>query len=147
MGFLSRLRKLLWSFLHPRYWTFGSARHSDYRALFRIEGKVVDQASGDQISTPAVYLVDTGLDYVRSRDPEAWVILVGSGDSAGKVELDFDYTWGTVTQTQTRPSGTFEIRVQRHGYDVRSVGFKFEGLARIGSRLLVDIGTVALAKR
>lgn len=144
--FLSRVWGFLRALADPAHWTFGAVRHKDYLGRFQIQGNVKD-ASGAGQSAASVYFIDTGLDDVRSRDPDKWALLAGQGDATGKVRIDFDYTWGTVSDMRGFGADTFCIRVQRYGYQPHDSNFKYSLLSAVGDRRLVDLGDVVLAKR
>jgi hypothetical protein len=147
MAFLNQAQKLLWALTHPQYWKFGDAVHRDFLARLRIEGKVVDAGSGQALSSPTVFFLDTGLDDIRSRDPEKWTLPVGRGDASGAIALDFDYTWGSRVVADEAPGGKFQIRVQHFGYGLHSADFTMSQLAKEGDRLIVPLYTVKLARR
>ena len=144
--FLSRLVGFLRALASPAYWTFGTVQHRDYIGRFEIRGNVKDSA-GAGLSGAAIYFLDTGLDHMRSRDPDKSALLAGQSDATGKVQVEFDYTWGTVSDRAGPAAGTFQIRVQYYGYRLHDSDFEFSQLSMIGERRLVDLGDVALVKR
>src|SRR5437870_5649200 len=90
------VRKLLRALLNPKFWTFGSKIHVDYRANFQVAATIVDAASGNPLPRSEVFFLDTGLDADRARNPVSTMRALGETDSSGQFKTDFSYSWGSL---------------------------------------------------
>jgi hypothetical protein len=96
--------------------------HVDSMARLTIRGEVFSKASGKPLEKVNIAFVDTGLDSVRSKTGVPKTI--GETDAAGRLDLMFDYWWGTDKGLfKKKPSMTFAIELSLEHY--KSERFKF----------------------
>lgn len=145
--FMYRLSGFMKAFFHPSQWSFGQFLHLDYRAVFKLVGNVEDASSSAPLADARVFFLDTGLDRIRSRNPNRWIHLTGISDKSGNVAIDFEYSWGTLQKTVWPAAGTFEIRIELYGYQTNAQTFDIDKLPASGIEFKVDIGTVRLDRR
>jgi hypothetical protein len=101
-----------------------SCTNYDYIQSFAISGRVINQTTRQSIRDAKVNFVDTGFDYVRSK--EHFAKNVGMTNGEGRLETKFDYFWGNQGILWIKPSSkkTFDITVERNGYRKRTLSFK-----------------------
>lgn len=126
----------------------GSYAHADRLYRFRVQGRVVDFASGQNLAGVAIVFLDTGLDFRRSVEPEQWARSVGQSDAQGAIGLDFQYLWGHLAQgPEDLPSTrTVRIRLVCQGYPSAEVDFDLTRTPRDGRRFVLDLGTISLSR-
>lgn len=121
-----------------------SCANYDYIQSFAISGRVIDQTTRQPINDAKVYFVDTGFDYVRSK--EHFAKSVGVTNVEGRLDTKLDYIWGNQGILWIKPSSkkTFDISVERNGYRKRILSFKAKELKEYAGALKVELGDIEL---
>lgn len=120
----------------------GCVTHRDFLTSFRIQGVV---ALSDQTAEPQsnimVELVDSGMDYVRSKDKPVFAsFAVKPNQSFSVVQT---YFWGTTKSNASQRAG-LSIRVVADGCSVPELQYAFKDLRRQDHDLVVDLGAIRL---
>lgn len=118
--------------------------HVDYLLNLKVTGKVVD-ADGAPIPGAELVFLDTGLDRVRSQNPETYAETLDTSDADGKLSATFRYRWGELRNSPYGGgSGSFHLRIEHAGHRPVSVAYDTDTLPQQGQTYVVDLGTVTL---
>ncbi len=122
-----------------------SCANYDYVASFTVSGRIIDQATRLPVKDTRVDFVDTGFDFVRSK--EHFAKNVGTTDKEGRLYAKFDYSWGNQGILWMKPSSkqTFDISVERTGYHKKVLSFKAKELEEQPGGWKVNLGVIELA--
>ena len=120
-----------------------TVKYIDTVTIFEIKGEVYDKASHLPIENAAVLFMDTGYDYVRSKNP--FLVRIGHSDAEGKFIARFNYLWRTKDFVlQNPPPKTFEVVLSQEAYEPRSFQFNESDLQQGGMRFEINLDKIYL---
>lgn len=118
-------------------------RHVDSITQFLIKGEAVDKTSGLSVDKVRVAFIDTGFDSVRSKEQVPKEI--GESDSLGRINLAFDYWWGTEQGLfKKKARMTFDLEFSREHYKSERFHFSASNLIKEENKLLVPLNKIFL---
>lgn len=118
-------------------------RHVDSMTQFLIRGETVDKTSGLLADKVKVYFIDTGFDSVRSNKQAPQEI--GESDNLGRIDLAFNYWWGTEQGLFKKKAGmTFALEFSRGHYKSERFHFSALNLVKENNKLLVPMNKIYL---
>ena len=111
--------------------------------IFVIQGQIFDQATFRPVQDVNVYFVDTGFDYVRSKEPV--LLEIGQTDRKGKISARLNYPWQQKeTLIYSPQTGTFDIVLEKEFYEPMRMQFDQSKLKSDTVSFLVDLKEIYL---
>ena len=122
-----------------------ATQRSSSVTIFYIQGRVLDKESSFPLEGVHVYFVDTGYDYILSR--QATPNRVAQSNSRGKIAARFNYLWETKTTAFSNPpKATLDIVLTRDLYKTKTFHFKESELETDGLTFLIDLEDVYMVR-
>ena len=111
--------------------------------IFEIKGEVYDEESDLPIENAAVLFMDTGYDYVRSKNP--FLVRIGHSDAEGKFTARLNYLWRTKDAVlHNPPPKTFDVVLSHEAYESRRYHFNESDLQQGGIRFEINLDKIYL---
>lgn len=111
--------------------------------IFVVQGQLFDQATLRPVQNVKVYFVDTGFDYVRSRNSVP--LEIGHTDPKGKISARLNYPWQQKETLIFSPrAGTFDIVLEKEFYEPMRMQFDQSKLKSDNVSFLVDLKKIYL---
>jgi hypothetical protein len=123
-----------------------TVKYIDKVTIFEIKGEVYDEESDLPVENAAVLFLDTGYDYVRSKNP--FLVRIGHSDAEGKFTARLNYLWRTKDFVlQNPPPKTFDIVLSHEAYEPRRFQFNESDLQQGGMRFEINLDKIYLQPR
>ena len=120
-----------------------TVKYIDKVTIFEIKGEVYDNESQWPIENVAVQFIDTGYDYIRSKEP--FLVTIGYSDADGEFTARLNYLWRSKdTNLLNPPQKTFEIILTHEDYEPRRFQFNESDLQQDGMRIEINLDKVYL---
>ena len=120
-----------------------TVKYIDKVTIFEIKGEVYDEESDLPIENAAVMFMDTGYDYVRSKNP--FLVRIGHSDAEGKFIARLNYLWRTKDFVlQNPPPKTFDVVLSHQAYEPRRFQFNESDLQQGGMRFEINLDKIYL---
>ena len=101
---------------------YGCSAHYDKYATYHITGDVFDKSTNAPLDKVQVVFTDIDMNYSWSGKHNSTVI--GESYKSAKIDLIFGYGWGITKNILNHPKETFEIELNRDGYEHMHFLFK-----------------------
>ena len=112
--------------------------------IFEIKGEVYDNESQWPIENVTVSFVDTGYDYIRSKEP--FPVTIGYSEADGKILARLNYLWRSKDTTHLNPpQKTFEIVLTHENYTPKRFHFDESYLKHGGIRFEINLEKVYMS--
>jgi hypothetical protein len=123
-----------------------TVKYIDTVTIFEIKGVVYNNESQWPIENLAVQFIDTGYDYIRSKEP--FLVTIGYSDADGEFTARLNYLWRSKdTNRLNPPQKTFEIILTHEDYEPRRFQFNESDFQQDELRLEINLDKVYLMPR
>ena len=123
----------------------GCIKNVDVLSPFHIYGKVVEKNGENAVEEVEVFFIDTGFDYVRSKDTKKGTYKIGISAKDGYFDLTFKYFWGYKEAFyKAKPNETFDLIFKKKGYEEKIISYDSKKLHRKDTITEVEVGEVSL---
>jgi hypothetical protein len=120
-----------------------TVKYVDTVTIFEIKGEVYGEESQRPVENAAVYFMDTGYDYVRSKKP--FLVPIGHSDMDGKFTARLNYLWRRRDHALLKPPPrTFDVVLSHAEYEPRRFHFDASDLEQGGMRFEINLDRVYL---
>ena len=118
-----------------------TVKYIDKVTIFEIKGEVYDNDSQWPIENVAVRFVDTGYDYIRSKEP--FPVTIGHSEADGKILARMNYLWRRKDAILLNPpQKTFEVVLTHENYIPKRFHFDESYLKHGGLRFEINLEKV-----
>lgn len=123
-----------------------TVKYIDKVTIFEIKGEVYDMTSHLPIENAAVLFMDTGYDYVRSKNP--FLVRIGQSAADGKFTARLNYLWRRKDfALQNPPPKSFDVVLSHDAYEPRRYHFNESDLQQGGIRFEINLDKIYLQPR